>query len=107
MTDEQFNDFVSRLKNDPQLLSKFEVLESEEEIIALASEIGYQLPSKDLVSKLENAYSELSVTELEQVSGGAAAESKWGTSSNCTSQCALTCYGTKYCPPGTPLPDKK
>ncbi len=105
MTDEQFNDFVNRVKSDPELISKFESLQSEEEIIALASEIGYQLPSEDLVNKLENAYSELTIPELEQVAGGA--ESKWGTSSNCTSQCALTCWGTEHCPPGETLPKKK
>ena len=95
MTNDQFQQFVDKVKNDPELLERLAPVEAPEELQAIA---------ENLVDRVSEAYSSLSDQELEQITGGAAAASAWGQSTVCTDMCKLTCAGTKHCPssPTTP-----
>ena len=104
MTNDQFQQFVDKVKNDPELLERLASVEGPEELQAIAEELGFDISAENLVDRVSEAYSSLSDQELEQITGGAAAASAWGQSTVCTDMCKLTCAGTKHCPssPTTP-----
>lgn len=70
MSQEEFNNFIKKVKKDESLQQKMADAKTYTDLAALAKENGYEITETTLMEKLEHSAEKLSDEELEDVAGG-------------------------------------